>query len=175
MSTSIRSGRPGRLPPAGLIKQTGRCSPQAVSLRRHRAEPRRLGGIHEGRQSVARISEELGIHVVTLYNWRMAWGLTHKPDPRAGSTPSGAHRAAWCPEPMRSDLDGWGGPEKSGTNFRSLLPQLSGLVVSPCRGVGLKIKEWQLAAAVSTLSRKQAEPYSKATASTSFSQGTPPY
>ena len=27
------------------------------------------------RQSVARISEELGIHVVTLYNWRKAWRL----------------------------------------------------------------------------------------------------
>ena len=27
------------------------------------------------RQSVARISEELGIHVVTLYNWRKTWRL----------------------------------------------------------------------------------------------------
>jgi transposase-like protein len=27
------------------------------------------------RQSVARISEELGIHVVTLYSWRKAWRL----------------------------------------------------------------------------------------------------
>ena len=27
------------------------------------------------RQSVARISEELGIHVVTLYGWRKAWRL----------------------------------------------------------------------------------------------------
>jgi len=27
------------------------------------------------RQSVARISEELGIHIVTLYNWRMTWRL----------------------------------------------------------------------------------------------------
>ncbi len=27
------------------------------------------------RQSVARISEELGIYVVTLYNWRKAWRL----------------------------------------------------------------------------------------------------
>jgi transposase len=25
------------------------------------------------RQSVARISEELGIHVITLYKWRKAW------------------------------------------------------------------------------------------------------
>jgi transposase-like protein len=27
------------------------------------------------RQSVARISVELGIHVITLYNWRKAWWL----------------------------------------------------------------------------------------------------
>ena len=27
------------------------------------------------RQSVARISEELGIHVMTLYKWRKAWRL----------------------------------------------------------------------------------------------------
>jgi transposase-like protein len=27
------------------------------------------------RQSVARISEELGINIVTLYNWRKAWRL----------------------------------------------------------------------------------------------------
>jgi transposase-like protein len=27
------------------------------------------------RQSVAQISAELGIHVVTLYNWRKAWRL----------------------------------------------------------------------------------------------------
>ncbi len=34
---------------------------------------RRMSPAH--RQSVARISEELGIHVVTLYNWRKAWRL----------------------------------------------------------------------------------------------------
>ena len=27
------------------------------------------------RQSVARISEELGIHVMTFYKWRKAWRL----------------------------------------------------------------------------------------------------
>jgi transposase-like protein len=27
------------------------------------------------RQSVARVSEELGIHVMTLYKWRKAWRL----------------------------------------------------------------------------------------------------
>ena len=32
---------------------------------------RRMSPPH--RQSVAQISAELGIHVVTLYNWRKAW------------------------------------------------------------------------------------------------------
>ena len=32
---------------------------------------RRMSSPH--RQSVAQISAELGIHVVTLYNWRKAW------------------------------------------------------------------------------------------------------
>lgn len=30
------------------------------------------------RQSVARISEELGIHVITLYKWRKTWRLQGK-------------------------------------------------------------------------------------------------
>jgi transposase-like protein len=34
---------------------------------------RRMGPPH--RQSVDQISAELGIHVVTLYNWRMTWRL----------------------------------------------------------------------------------------------------
>ena len=34
---------------------------------------RRMSPPH--RQSVARISDELGIHVVTLYNWRKTWRL----------------------------------------------------------------------------------------------------
>ena len=34
---------------------------------------RRMSPPH--RQSVAQISAELGIHVVTLYNWRKAWRL----------------------------------------------------------------------------------------------------
>jgi len=34
---------------------------------------RRMSPPH--RQSVARISEELGIHVITLYKWRKAWRL----------------------------------------------------------------------------------------------------
>ena len=34
---------------------------------------RRMSPPH--RQSVARISEELGIHVITLYKWRKTWRL----------------------------------------------------------------------------------------------------
>ena len=34
---------------------------------------RRMSPPH--RQSVARISEELGIHLATLYKWRKAWRL----------------------------------------------------------------------------------------------------
>jgi len=30
-------------------------------------------------QSVAQISAELGIHVVTLYSWRKAWRLVGRP------------------------------------------------------------------------------------------------
>ncbi|MCS5704901.1 helix-turn-helix domain-containing protein [Synechococcus sp. FGCU-3] len=42
------------------------------------------------RQSVARISEELGIHVVTLYNWRKAWRLQ-------GALPTCSR---WCWRPL---------------------------------------------------------------------------
>ena len=38
------------------------------------------------RQSVARISDELGIHVVTLYNWRKTWRLQ-------GALPTNSR---WC-------------------------------------------------------------------------------
>ena len=34
---------------------------------------RRMGPPH--RQSVTEISQELGIHVITLYKWRKAWRL----------------------------------------------------------------------------------------------------
>jgi len=37
---------------------------------------RRMSPPH--RQSLARISEELGIHVITLYNWRQEWRLQGK-------------------------------------------------------------------------------------------------
>jgi transposase-like protein len=41
------------------------------------------------RQSVARISEELGIHVVTLYNWRKAWRLQLEVVPAIDKDPEG--------------------------------------------------------------------------------------
>jgi len=41
------------------------------------------------RQSVARISEELGIHVVTLYNWRKAWRLQGEVVPASEKNPDG--------------------------------------------------------------------------------------
>ena len=41
------------------------------------------------RQSVARISEELGIHVVTLYNWRKLWRLQGTVVPASEKEPEG--------------------------------------------------------------------------------------
>ena len=41
------------------------------------------------RQSVARISEELGIHVVTLYNWRKTWRLQGEVVPASEKEPEG--------------------------------------------------------------------------------------
>ena len=41
------------------------------------------------RQSVAQISEELGIHVVTLYNWRKAWRLKGEVVPASEKEPEG--------------------------------------------------------------------------------------
>ena len=41
------------------------------------------------RQSVARISEELGIHVMTLYKWRKAWRLQVKVVPSSEKEPEG--------------------------------------------------------------------------------------
>ena len=40
-------------------------------------------------QSVAQISAELGIHVVTLYNWRMAWRLQGEVVPASEKDPDG--------------------------------------------------------------------------------------
>ena len=41
------------------------------------------------RQSVARISEELGIHVITLYKWRKAWRLQGEVVPSSEKDPEG--------------------------------------------------------------------------------------
>ena len=41
------------------------------------------------RQSVAKISAELGIHVVTLYNWRKAWRLQGEVVPASEKDPDG--------------------------------------------------------------------------------------
>jgi hypothetical protein len=40
-------------------------------------------------QSVVRISEELGIHVVTLYNWRKTWRLQGEVVPASEKEPEG--------------------------------------------------------------------------------------
>ena len=41
------------------------------------------------RQSVARISEELGIHVITLYKWRKTWRLQGEVVPASEKDPDG--------------------------------------------------------------------------------------
>ena len=41
------------------------------------------------RQSVAQISAELGIHIVTLYNWRKAWRLQGEVVPASEKDPEG--------------------------------------------------------------------------------------
>jgi transposase-like protein len=41
------------------------------------------------RQSVARISEELGIHGVTIYNWSKAWRLQSSVVPASEKEPEG--------------------------------------------------------------------------------------
>ncbi|WP_399223272.1 helix-turn-helix domain-containing protein [Synechococcus sp. J7-Johnson] len=41
------------------------------------------------RQSVARISEELGIHVITLYKWRKTWRLQGEVVPASEKEPEG--------------------------------------------------------------------------------------
>ena len=48
---------------------------------------RRMSPPH--RQSVARISEELGIHVITLYKWRKAWRLQGEVVPASEKEPEG--------------------------------------------------------------------------------------
>jgi len=41
------------------------------------------------RQSVAQISAELGIHIVTLYNWRKPWRLQGEVVPASEKEPEG--------------------------------------------------------------------------------------
>jgi len=41
------------------------------------------------RQSVARISEDLGIHVITLYEWRKTWRLQGGVVPASEKDPDG--------------------------------------------------------------------------------------
>jgi transposase len=48
---------------------------------------RRMSPPH--RQSVAQISAELGIHVVTLYNWRKSWRLQGEVVPASEKDPEG--------------------------------------------------------------------------------------
>jgi transposase len=48
---------------------------------------RRMSPPH--RQSVAQISAELGIHVVTLYNWRKTWRLQGEVVPASEKDPEG--------------------------------------------------------------------------------------
>jgi transposase-like protein len=43
------------------------------------------------RQSVAKISAKLGIHVATLYDWRKTWRLQGEVVPASGKDPEG-----WC-------------------------------------------------------------------------------
>ena len=52
---------------------------------------RRMGPPH--RQSVAQISAELGIHVITLYKWRKAWRLEGEVVPASQKDPEG-----WVPD-----------------------------------------------------------------------------
>jgi transposase-like protein len=83
------------------------------------------------RQSVARISEELGIHVVTLYNWRKAWRLQGEVVPAS-----------------EKDLDGWSAADK----FTEVL-ETAGLNATElsayCRERGLypeQVERWRQAA-----------------------------
>ena len=60
-----------------------RCYSEAVKADvRRRMSPRH-------RQSVAQISAELDIHVVTLYNWRKAWRLQGEVVPGPEKEPEG--------------------------------------------------------------------------------------
>jgi transposase-like protein len=57
------------------------CEAVKADVRRRMSPPHR--------QSVARISEELGIHVITLYKWRKAWRLQGEVVPASEKAPEG--------------------------------------------------------------------------------------
>lgn len=52
------------------------------------------------RQSVAQISAELGIHVVTSYNWRKAWRLKGEAVPVSEKDPDGWSAADKPPDAL---------------------------------------------------------------------------
>ena len=52
-----------------------------ADVRRRMSPPRR--------QSVAEISQELGIHVITLYKWRKSWRLQGEVEPATQKDPEG--------------------------------------------------------------------------------------
>jgi transposase len=92
-------------------------------------ERRRLSPPH--RQSVAQISAELGIHIVTLYNWRKAWRLQGELVPASEKEP-----------------EGWSAAEKS-----TVVLETAGLNVTElsayCRERGLypeQVERWRQAA-----------------------------
>ena len=62
---------------------------------------RRMGPPH--RQSVAAISQELGIHVITLYKWLKIWRLQGDMVPASQKDPEGwgpADKSRWCSIPL---------------------------------------------------------------------------
>jgi len=85
------------------------------------------------RQSVARISEELGIHVITLYKWRKTWRLQGEVVPAS-----------------EKDPDGWSAADKFTVVLESAglnATELSGY----CRERGLfpeQVERWRQAAPV---------------------------
>ena len=66
-----------------------RCSEAVKADVRRRMSP-------PNRQSVARISKELGIHVVTLYNWGKTWRLQGEVVPSSEKEPEGWSGATRC-------------------------------------------------------------------------------
>ena len=83
------------------------------------------------RQTVARISEELGIHVITLYKWRKTWRLQGAVVPAS-----------------EKDLEGWSAADK----FKVVL-EMAGLNATElsayCKEQGLffqQVRRWRQAA-----------------------------